>query len=114
MAYQRLVEQRGIWLIKWVKTGEPIFTNWVYRLIPLLTENKTILDASCFTKLCIIVRHHYTQHSDLIQLLIAYSIKTNEQELYIAIAKPQNEARSDIQLPEEGRSAAISSYCYAS
>jgi len=40
-----------------------------------------------------------------IQLLIAYSIKTNEQELYIA--KPQNEARSDAQLPEEGRSAAI-------
>ena len=80
MAYQRLVEQRGIWLIKWVKTGEPIFTNWV----------------------------------PTIHLLIAYSVKTNEQELYIAIAKPQNEARSDTQLPEEGRSAAISSYCYAS
>ena len=29
-----------------------------------------------------------------VQLLIAHSIKTNEEELYIA--KPQNEARSDI------------------
>ena len=45
-------------------------------------------------------------------LLIACSIKTNEQEAYIA--KPQNEARSDIQLPEEGKSAAISSYRYIS
>jgi len=45
-----------------------------------------------------------------IQLLIAYSMKTNEQEVYIA--KPQNEARSDTQLPEEGRSAVI--YRYAS
>ena len=43
--------------------------------------------------------------------LLQYN-KKNEQELYIA--KPQNEARSDTQLPEEGRSAEISSYCYGS
>ena len=40
--------------------------------------------------------------------LLTYSIKTNEQELYIA--KPQNEARSDTRLLEEGRSAVLSSY----
>ena len=48
-----------------------------------------------------------------IQLLIACSIKNNEQELYIG--KPQKEARFDIiqqLLKEEGRSIAISSYCY--
>ena len=60
------------------------------------------------------VQNSLTASMLTIQLLIAYSIKTNEQELYIAIVKPQNEARSDIQLPKEGRSAAISSYCYAS
>ena len=40
-----------------------------------------------------------------IQLLIAYSIKTDEQEPYIG--RPQNEAIDLIQLTEEGRSAAF-------
>ena len=40
-----------------------------------------------------------------IQLLIAYSIKTDEQETYIG--RPQNEAIDLIQLTEEGRSAAF-------
>ena len=40
-----------------------------------------------------------------IQLLIAYSIKTDEQELYIG--RPQKQAIDLIQLTEEGRSAAF-------
>ena len=59
------------------------------------------------------VQNSLTSSMLTIKLLIAYSIKTNEQELY-GIANPQNEARSNIQLSEEGRSAAISSYLYTS